>query len=137
MLTNSLRQATSGASPGSGIRARIVELACVLVCSFVVGCGEGFLQGLIVFRGFREAGFSGLAVAGDAGASVGGMSAAILGPILYFALLRERINLHIVISLVVLTLVAGLVVASLISWLSAPATLVVLVFESAHFGSDQ
>jgi len=43
-----------------GIRSLIVEGSCVLVCSFIVGCGEGFLQGIVAFREFLQEGFQGL-----------------------------------------------------------------------------
>ena len=76
------RSANTHHTTGIGFRARIVEGACILVCSFVIGCGEGFLQGVIVFRDFRKEGFLGLSVAGDAGASVGGGCAALVDPLL-------------------------------------------------------
>ena len=75
-------------------------------------------------------GFSGLALAADTGASVGGVSAAVVCLVLYFILLKDRLNLQNVTKLIVITSVSGLVSAMLIGPASAMATIMVLVIMS-------
>jgi len=67
-----------------------VELLCVVVVSLVVGLSAGFIQGFIAFSGDGsiEDGV-GMAVLS---AILGGLAAIVLGPILYYVLLRDRIT---------------------------------------------
>jgi hypothetical protein len=117
-----------------GIRARIIQGACLLVCSFIVGCGEGFLQGLVIFKDFGERGFYGLAQGGDMTAGAGGAYAAIACPIVYYIFLRNYLDLTVVTRLIAITLISGLISALLIGWGSAIVTLVALVITSVFLG---
>jgi len=70
------------------IKKRFIEFACVLTISLFVGILIGVIQGWFAFADAREYRPGMALVAGAVGAEF----AIVLGPILYYALLRDRID---------------------------------------------
>lgn len=96
----------------------IYEFFCITSISLMIGMGLGVIQSFLAFRS--------LTFIKD-GTIIGGLWATIVGPFVYYILLRKILNIKNAANLIVLCIGAGCVSALILGWFSSFVTPLVLI----------
>ncbi|EEF60774.1 hypothetical protein [Pedosphaera parvula] len=112
------------------------QIACILVFSSLLGAGFGFIQGVAAFAHLpieQKLGLSAWAALTGIGVSV------LLGPILYFGVIRNQVSLEALGQVLLIAFIIGVSTAALLGavldggWLSCFVTPVAVVLLTIAF----